>query len=308
MAPTPTSDTARQRRGITLLEVLISCGLLVVGLSTIAALLPASGSRLTQATTEDRAAVLLSNATAEIVNRGLIATDAFPTNGSAPTLAFGKVLDKLPTLGNMPSGGVASGIFSGLSAAAQKRCGSWRTFVLEDVLAYADSQTADTPINSFTRDGAGLGPREFRNGLCWGATLAPRTRPVVPGGQAVLSIVVFKRWDKSAGGAAGEPRPVVLTRVGSVYEANVFTDDNDSLLRGCTWVLALPAGAADSPRWFRVMSSWKWRTPTGQTKRVVMHDQAVFEKLTNSAASGAVATVLAFEGIVRVDEQALTLD
>jgi len=308
MAPTPTSDTARRRRGITLLEVLISCGLLVVGLSTIAALLPASGSRLTQATTEDRAAVLLSNAAAEIVNRRLVAADAFPTDGSTPTLAFGKVLDKLPTFGTLPSGGVASGIFSGLSAAAQKRCGSWRTFVLEDVLAYAESQTADTPTNSFSRDGAGLGPREFRNGLCWGATLAPRTRPVTPGAKAVLSLVVFKRWDKSPGGAVGEPLPVALTRVGSVYEADVFTDDNDALLRGCTWVLALPADAADSPRWFRVMSSWKWRKPTGQTKRVVLHDQAAFEQLTKSSASGAAATVFAFEGIVRVDEQALTLD
>lgn len=308
MAPTPTSDTARRRRGITLLEVLISCGLLVVGLSAIAALLPASGSRLTQATTEDRAAVLLSNAAAEIVNRSLIAADAFPTNGSAPTLAFGKVLERLPTLGSLPSGGPASGIFSGLSAAAQKRCGSWRTFVLEDVLAYAETQTADTPTNSFTTDGAGLGPREFRDGLCWGATLAPRTRPVAPGGKAVLSLVVFKRADKSVSGAAYEPLPVVLTRVGSVYEADVFTDDNDALLRGCTWVLALPAGATDSARWFRVMSSWNWQTPTGQRKRVVLHDQAEFEQLTNSAASGAAATVFAFEGIVRVDEKSLTLD
>ena len=308
MAPTPGIETARRRRGITLLEVLISCGLLVVGLSAIAALLPASGSRLTQATTEDRAAVLLSNAAAEIVNRSLLATDAFPANGSAPTLAFGKVLEKLPTLGRLPSGRLASEIFSGLSAAAQKRCGSWRTFVLEDVLAYAETQTADTPINAFTSDGAGLGPREFRDGLCWGATLAPRTLPVAPGGKAVLSLVVFKRWDKSVGGAAYEPLPVVLTRVGSVYEADVFTDDNDALLRGCTWVLAMPAGATDSARWFRVMSSWNWQTPTGQRKRVVLHDQAGFEQLTNSATSGATATVFAFEGIVRVDEKALTLD
>lgn len=308
MAPPPTRDTVRRPRGITLLEVLISCGLLVVGLSAIASLLPASGSRLTQATTEDRAAVLLSNAAAEIVNRRLIAADAFPADGSAPTLAFGKVLDTLPALGSQPPGGAASGIFSGLSAAAQKRCGSWRTFVLEDVLAYAESQTTDTPINSFTRDGAGLGPREFRSGLCWGATLAPRTRPVAAGGEAVLSLVVFKRWDKGATGAAGEPLPVMLRRVGSVYETDVFTDDNDALLRGCTWVLALPAGTADSPRWFRVMSSWNWQTPTGQTKRVVLHDQADFERLTNTAASGAAATVFAFEGIVRVDEQSLTLD
>lgn len=307
MSPPRTGDASRPR-GITLLEVLVSCGLLVVGLSAVAALLPASGSRLTQATTEDRAAVLLSNAAAEIVNRGLVTADAFPGDGSAPTLAFGKVLDRLPSLGVLPSGGVASGMFAGLSAAAQKRCGSWRTFVLEDVLAYAPSRTADTPMNAFSSDAAGLGPREFRNGLCWGATLAPRTRPVAPGGQAVLTLVVFKRWDGGVGGAAAEPLPLVLTRAGSVYEADLFADADDALLRGCTWVLALPAAAADAPRWFRVMSSWNWRTPTGQTKRVVLHDQAEFERLTGSAAAGAAATVLAFEGIVRVDEQALTLD
>jgi hypothetical protein len=54
------------RRGITLLEVLIACGVLVIGLSSVAALMPAAGSLLGEATALDRAATLAANAAAEL--------------------------------------------------------------------------------------------------------------------------------------------------------------------------------------------------------------------------------------------------
>lgn len=311
MAPAPDSNGARPRRGITLLEVLISCALLVMGLSSIAALLPAAGSRMTQATTEDRAAVLLGNAAAEIANRRLAAADAFPAADSGSTLAFGAVLEHLPSLGALAPSGTptAAEVFSSLSSGARKRCGSSRTFVLEDSLTYSPSQTSDTPKNAFTRDSSGLGSREFREGLCWGATLSPLTRPVAAGGKADLTIVIFKRGAENAASVGDVAVPLSLKRNGTVYEADGAMEDDDSLLRGCSWLLAIPADrATDSPRWFRILTSWNAPAAAGRKRRVVLHDMAGFAAFTGTSMPGTSATVLAFEGIVRVDEQAVTLE
>lgn len=318
MAPA-TSTTAATRSpggitspaGITLLEVLISCGLLIMGLSTVAAMLPAAGTRLTQASTEDRAAVLLSNATAEIFNRGLVAAVAFPTSGTTATtagrmLAIGKVLGLLPTYGTLPSGRPTSDYFAAPSTEGATRCGSQRTFVLEDVLAYGPSRSSDTPVNAFTRDAAGVGPRTVREGICWGATLTPATLPATAGGKAVLSIAIFKREGESPDGRLEEGLPLVLTRVGSCYEADALPAD--SLLRGCSWVLAIPPDPSRSPTWFQVMSSWNWSSSAGRKRRLILRNQGDFELLTGAAASGSKATVFAFEGIVRVDEQVVTLN
>lgn len=309
MARTPARTLARERGGITLLEVLISCGLLTIGLSTIAALLPAAGSRLTQATTEDRAALLLSNAAAEIFSRGIAAADSFPDPASAAsTLAFGKVVERLPTFGGLPAGRTASDFFAAPSAIARKRFGSWRTFVLEDVVAYQPSAYANTPSNVFSSDAAGMGPRAFRDGLCWGATLAPRTLPVAPGVKADLSIVIFKRWEAGAAGSGVEMLPFVVKRVGSCYEADA--NSSEGLVRACSWLLAMPSApaAGRSPRWFRIMSVWNWTAGAEKTKRIVLRNQDDFATLTNTLSEGTTGTVFAVEGIVRVDEQVVTLD
>lgn len=300
-----TSD-ATVRRGTTLLEVLISCGLLIVGLSTIAALLPAASSRLTQASTEDRGAVLLSNAMAEIFNRGLTAADVFPESASARTVALGKVLGRLPTFGALPTGGTAADHFAAPSGEGLRRCGSSRTFVLEDVLVYDPPRYSDNPVNAFTRDGAGAGPRKFREGICWGATLTPDTVPPVPGGRATLAIAIFKREGGSDDGQFEDGMPVTLKRAGSFYEADEISAG--TLLRGCSWLLAIPRGTDRSPRWFKIMSSWNWSTPSGRTTRMILQNQGDFETLTASTATGSTATVFAFEGIVKVDEQVVTLN
>lgn len=302
-----------RRNGTTLLEVLISCGLLIVGLSAIAALLPAAGSRLTQATTEDRAAVLLANAAAEIFNRGLLAADVFPavaaggsSSGTGRTLSFGKVLGRLPGFGALPSGGTAADHFSAPSADGRRRCGSDRTFVLEDVLVYDPPKFSDSPTNAFIQDDAGTGPRKFREGICWGATLTPDSTAPSPGDRATLAIAVFKREGESENGQFEESMPIVLTRVGSFYEAEEISAK--TLLRGCSWLLAIPPGTAASPRWFKIMSSWTWDAPAGRTTRMILHSQEDFEALTATATAGTKATVFAFEGIVRVDEQVVTLN
>lgn len=288
------------RRGITLLEVLIACGLLVVGLSTIAAILPAAGSRLAQASVEDRAGVLASNALAEMKCRGLVAADAFPAAAPAGTLAIGAVVGLLPALGDLPAGRVSGDYFAGPSAEGVKRCGSPRTFALEDELIYDPPALTDTPANAFTLESGTLGPRQVREGVCWGATLTPQKMPPHAGGLAALTIAIFKK-----GGESRPPVPVILTRTNSFYEADVAS--SGSLLRACTWLLAIPSDPIVPPRWFQVMSSWTLEPPANQTTRLIFRNQEAFEDVTATRTSGSAGTVLAFEGLVRVDEHVVTL-
>ena len=295
--------------GITLLEVLISCALLIVGLTAIAGMLPAAGTRLARATIEDRAALLLSNAMAEVVSRGLVATEAFPggtAEAGVRTAVFGMVLGELPSLGVLPNGRAASDYFTAVAPLIRERCGSDRTFYLEDVLAYERSPYADVPMNAFMRDQAGLGPRKVRRGLCWGATLTPADGASTPGSKAILSIGIFNRSGKSDAGEVEAGIPIAMKRVGSFYEAAITT--TESFLGGCSWLLAIPPEPTKSPRWFRIVTSWNVAGEAGFVKRLIIDNQAEFAELTRSTALDSTAVVVAFEGVVRVDEQVVTLN
>lgn len=309
MASAPEISRDRLPAGITLLEVLISCALLIIGLTAIAGMLPAAGTRLSQATVEDRAALLLSNAMAEVSNRGLVTADAFPvaaTGVGGRTAVFGMVLGELPNLGTLPNGRDAADYFTEVSAVTRQRCGSDRTFLLEDVLAYERSPYADVPKNAFMQDAAGLGPRKVRRGLCWGAMLTPAGEAVSPGSKAILSLGIFKRGGRSEDGEFEAGVPLALKRAGSFYEAAIAT--KESFLGGCSWLLAIPADPNRSPRWFRIVTSWNVSGGTGSVKRLIIDNQAEFADLTGSTATDSTAVVLAFEGIVRVDEQVVTLN
>ena len=59
------------RNGITLMEVLIAIGILAVGLSSVAALLPAAGSQAKKAVIADRAASMAENCLADAVTIGI---------------------------------------------------------------------------------------------------------------------------------------------------------------------------------------------------------------------------------------------
>jgi len=79
----PTVASRHPRAGLSLLEVLVACGILAVGLASVSALLPAASARLGQATEQDRAGLLAANARAECVNRGLVAADIFSSSTTA---------------------------------------------------------------------------------------------------------------------------------------------------------------------------------------------------------------------------------
>jgi Tfp pilus assembly protein PilV len=297
VSPTSTTSVRQSRAGISLLEVLVACGILVIGLTSIAAILPAAGSRLTQASQADRGGTLAANAYAELVNRGLIAADLFSSGTRA--CVFGRVLQAVPTV-SATAGAVTAVAVSGTLAA---RINTTRGFVLEDDLTFAASSAADTPANQF--ETAASAVRQYSEGVCWGAMLAC-TGSAAPGVPATLSIAVFKK-------EVGPPAGLVLTGSAGTNMLQFTTGSTNGLLDEATRKQFLPAcsyvlAVTNPPQWLRVNASWTMPGPTvsgtentGGRRSFVVLDR-------NPIVSGTTMPVVGFDQLLRVDQYSVTLD
>jgi len=298
--------------GMTLLEVLVSCGILVVGLASVAAILPAAGSRLGQAAVEDRAGTAAANAYAECVVRGLISADLFAVNTAA--CGFGRVLGSTGVVSVSPS----------LSAASSKlldRIDGGRGFSLEDDLVFLPSAVGDTPINGFVQNGAEVsGHRLARDGVCWGGMLAPTSGTAAPGAEAILSIAVFRKFGEEpsllelqqAGSGPLFVLASAMTDTGKSTDAPTLESVRKTAVPGCSYVLALPNAPGLMPAWIKVTSSWLEENPANPkdamlTKSFVALD---LDTLTNKAQylNGSLLTVIGFPNLVRLDQYVVTLD
>ena len=291
---------AGSRAGFSLLEVLVACGILVIGLTSIAAILPAASSRLAEATAEDRAGTLAANAYAEAVARGLLSSDIFKssTNSNGDTVrtfssgtacVFGRVLTVNGTFTSIPAGKVA--LASGTTVSGTvlfTRIDQARGFVLEDDLTYSIPTTGETPNNSFLN--GGTGPREYKDGVCWGGMLTPTvlTGTVGPGSVATLSLAVFKK--------SGSMQSLTLTPTSGYYSVlPADAQTRKTYAKGCSYLLVLPTSAA--PTWQRINASWT--TKTGSTFLTFTGTQLF---------SGSTTQAIGFEGLLRLDERTIVLD
>lgn len=305
------------RRGITLLEVLVACGILVVGLASLASIMPAAGSRLAQAAVEDRAGTAAANAFAEVVNRGLASSDLFTATDKA--CYFGAGLDTSGPLfqGNSP----VKGVIAGPAAALLQRIDLKRGFFLEDDLVYLPFGASDTPANLFLNNNAG--PREYREGVCWGALLAPTSYPAAAGSEAVLSIPVFKKPGDSMLvkllGSSGSPMFEHSTAKNNGSSSGTGAEDEQArkqFLAGCSYVLALPSVTGVPPKWLRITSSWTNPGPgaiedaTQRQSYVVLDLDAIplADRGKYLTDNGTNILVIAFENLMRVDQYTLSLD
>lgn len=102
----------KTREGITLLEVLISIGVLSIGLVSVAALVPAGKSQAGRAIILDRAGIMAANALADAVNFGLLRPAALTASGTF-------VVDLGTGLSGITSGTLRSqGVYSAASTVA----------------------------------------------------------------------------------------------------------------------------------------------------------------------------------------------
>jgi len=287
------------RAGITLLEVLVACGILVVGLASLASVMPAAGYRLAEATIEDRSGVAAANAYAEVMTRNLASADLFSDRTKACYLGAG--LDFTNAM--FTTGTRASNVLASATPTLMQRIDTTRGFVLEDDLVYLPPVTADTPTNSFVN--ANAGPREYRQGICWGALLAPARFPAAAGGDGVLAIAIFKKpGDAKLITLAGTSGSPLFT-----YSSGAGMEAQDEQVRkqflsGCSYVLALPLSAGTSPRWLKITSSW---TTPGPGATFVAIDTTSLGGVAAKFIAGNGLDVIVFENLIRVDQFPATL-
>lgn len=267
------------RKGFTLLEVLVALGIIVGALAGIAALLPAAGSRLAEATDIDRAGTMAANAQAEIWNRGLTSASLW-SGVDTPAIVFGEGLtsDGTSTVAD-PSIGVAS------AAAVSSRIDPTTGFQLRDVLQ--TTGTGDVVVT-----GTGWEP-----GICWGCMLSSTAAPTAPGATVRMTTVVFRK-------PAPEVKQFTLTPRSGVFDVGAGGDmasDRRRFLAGCSWLLVVGAG---EPRWFQIASSWTANAagqasgnPTGLSSLTLSGDDVPAGPLQ----------AFGFDGLLRLDERFVNL-
>lgn len=306
----------KHRRGMTLLEVLVSMGILIAGLAGVAAILPAAGSRMAQATLIDRASYLAANARADVVTRRLASAALFSGVPAGNAIAFGEVITA-PAITSTNTVPVDAASSSDLSLRIDVNSPS--AFHLEDDLIFTTG-VAGLPQNVF--ESATL--RQFKRGVCYGAMLSPLPfgQPPQPGSAARMSIVVFQK-------ASAEVRAVTLNRIASQSTVFKLPLSNSTpalsplserlaneanqrrLLRPCSWVLILPSGANPSPRWFQIGSSWTTTlvNPTsGQNEPLESFVSFASQEIADVPPAVGSLNAIGIEGVLAVDEQIVTLE
>lgn len=161
----------KSRHGITLMEVLIAIGILSIGLTSVAALLPAGGSQARKAIISDRAANLAENALADAITIGLTNPAKFSTPAPRTIVDPVSVISLVEPL--------AIGLF------AQGR---------DDIIFAPPAEEDAIPKNLFLD---GVRAFDGRTSCLW-AIESLDGNPIAAGKLARLSAVIFQDRDRSA--------------------------------------------------------------------------------------------------------------
>jgi prepilin-type N-terminal cleavage/methylation domain-containing protein len=300
------------REGFTLLEVLVSIAILVFALAGIAALLPATGARLAEATDIDRAGTLAANAPADLLARGACRAALWPATATTRAIVFGEGL-------TVAGASVALASVTGTVSLAN-------TAILGQTLNTASAfQMRDNLITS----PAGI-VTGFDTGLCYGCMLSSTGANPGPGTQVRMTTAVFSRPGPAVLGfvltqtATNSP---VFRITSTISGAGIVTavtpgPPTDSLrkqyLAGCAWVVAVPTPPTIArPVWVPIASSWTSGTGvtdpsftlslTG-TRHFVCLSGTPSSVTYGPLMSGSTLRVFGFDGLLRVDERTIRLE
>jgi hypothetical protein len=203
------------RPGITVLEVLISIGILAVGLTSVVALVPAGRSNAEQAIKYDRALTMLENAVDDAVTYGLLRLRTVGVaSGSTTSLIVFDTAPTATTLGAISGTLARKGVYASSAADA---VASAPVAALGPILQLRDDiviqpAVADDDLPRF-RDIDGV--RGFEGRFTCMLALAPLSGTLAAGLPARLTAVAFHNRDLAA--------PIVTGSWNSSDGALIFT-------------------------------------------------------------------------------------
>ena len=273
--------------------MLISLGILSIGLASVVALIPAGGSQARKAQIEDRRGALGAASLNDIITRGLLNPSTWSTVPTSPN-QYRLVIDPLGN-GTFPSAaGLTSVTIDNVTAGSMA---AGEVFRGQDDLVYDVTKSEDNPpVPMFI----GNDKRTSEGNFSWLATLVPATTASNPQ-YFRLAVVEFHRREtnsSSSMNAFSIPSPSTLPNF-SVTVASSVTLSRDDFRE------LLPVGTAvlvTSPA-----PSWEWR-------RIVMaapgsDDLITTAELTFDRAVAANANaVYAFKGSVGYAERLVSLE
>lgn len=279
------------RRGITLMEVLISLGILSVGLASVVALIPAGGSQAKLSTIEDRRAALGYAGMSDAINRGILNPARWSVIPATPYfIAFDPLGQNLAGVPRFP-GSMTLVDLAGIAASSVDAEAVFRS---ADDLRYDTSRSEDDPAIPMYFPGTN---RRLSDGdFSWLATVLPETAASTQ--YYRLSVVCFYK-------RAIPPDVSATTFTGGQMDPSSFNflcnlsdEEFRSLFPRGTAVLMSAAG--QPPVWRHVLMASPTRTGSVVTNVELMFDRPI---------PGSVATNLhAFPGAIGVTEKVVTLE
>jgi type II secretory pathway pseudopilin PulG len=288
-------------RGITLLEVLVSLGILSIGLACVVALLPAGASEAKKAMDDDRRAALAAAATADAITRGIL-NPANWTPAPASSNRYAIIVDPLgnnllASTGTTGLTAVTIGTFGAGTAAADE------VFRSQDDPVYEAEQSNDEP--PVPRFNTSAGKRASRGNFSWLATVVPATNDALPQFFR-LSVVVCNR--RGTGVAAVAPLAGTLSPVtGTALRTDTRTATFNPGMTSETFRDFCPVGAvvlvSDGT------TTWEWRrlllaAPLVNTSGMVTGARFSFDHDVSSAAD----RVHLVQGAIGYAEHFVTLE
>ena len=258
---TPSAST--NRRGITLMEVLISIGILAVGLSSVVALVPAGKSEAGKAVMLDRGANLAMNALDDAVTFGLTRPNSVgrpaagviifdPLSYASGSCVWSTTSSRVTASGTMkPKGIFASGTDASMGTGTSAVALASPILQGRDDLIYtAGAGEDDPPLNAFPG-----GIRSFQGRTSCLLSIAPLDGVFAPGSIAKLTAVVFHNRNLADAAEAvvsgtynesTSPAGTILVNATALPEGRTLKD----VVRPGTAVFGLTAGAI--PAWYQI--------------------------------------------------------
>jgi len=202
-----------KRAGISLLEVLISIGILAVGLTSVLSFIPAGHSMAKTSFVTDQAAIVAANAMDDLVTQGFLRVDSL-SNVNSPVMidpvgAFGGVVWPIFNQAVLRQNGVFSDANAPPAPSPQRLAPSASYLIrARDDISYnvPDSDALDV-TNRFID-----GTRAYSGNFSWLATLAKSAGGAFAAGDEVtLTVVVFHNRD-----ASQPPLPLGAFGIGNI--------------------------------------------------------------------------------------------